>query len=165
GNNATTTGATPTPGTDPTLSSFAGGAQRVVSFTGSQNLQVNLNPLVGSPWTIVSLEVAQNLTNTSGGRVLLGNDFNGNGTDRVLGFGYRTDGDFMIQMYADDIDYAPGPFPFPAPRLWEGEEDPGFVQYLYLDGQLANERQAQNLFLSVAQGRVGSGDGGGAGYV
>jgi hypothetical protein len=164
-------GATPpTPGTEPLLSAYAGGQQQVVSFNGTNYYNISLTPLVGNPFTIIAMEIFGGGTNVSnvgtGGGILIGNDYNGTGTDRVLGFGYRNTNQFTIQLYADDINYTSslGWLSNAAPRLWTGILNNTFRQYIYLNsggpGSYVASRQGNSYLLGMAQAHVGAGGGG-----
>jgi hypothetical protein len=151
-------GVPPILATNSTLASGASGQARTVRFDGSSTFfDVDLTFLNNTPYTIAVIEVASNKGgNTS---YFLGDTGSGgNSTDKALHTGYRSSGDFTFAHYADDLDYVPGSFTYPAARVWMDTIDSNRYKTIYLNGTAVAAGTAAG-FLNAAgcQGHVGSG--------
>jgi hypothetical protein len=166
GNNATNTSGFPTLNTNGALSSTGYGRQRTLSFNGSnQKLYVNVSPLVGSPYTVMVVEIGILNQNNS---YLFGSAYTSaagtGGTDEVLHMGWRnTNYTFTTAQYADDLNYnaAAGTyFAYPVARVWTVTATNG-THTLYLDGaEVATTALASLPVGPLVGGAVGQGNGG-----
>ena len=102
-------------------------------FSGSQALGgFNLSPLNGSSYTVIAVE----------GKAAAANVFflgtNASATNQSLHMGYRSDTDFTLGQYANDLDYTSAPSYGGAEvaRTWAGELNTSSGHTLYLNGSL-----------------------------
>jgi hypothetical protein len=141
-----------------TVASGASGMGRVVRFDGSTTyLVVDLSFLNQIPYTIAVVEVASN-KGSSTSYFMGDTGSGGNNTDNALHTGYRSSGDFTFAHYADDLDYAPGSFNYPAARIWIDTIDAGKNKTIFLNGvAVATSVAAGFLNSAGSQGHIGSG--------
>jgi hypothetical protein len=144
--------------TNSALASGASGQARTVRFDGASTFfDVDLTFLNNTPYTVAVLEVASNKSgNTS---YFMGDTGSGgNSQDKALHTGYRDSGDFAFAQYADDLDYTPGSFAYPAARVWMDTIDSNLNRTIYLNGASVVAGTAAG-FLNAAgcQGHIGSG--------
>jgi len=157
GRNATG-GISPVLATNSTLTAGATGLGRVVRFDGSSTyLIVDLTFMNETPYTIAVMEVASN--KGSQNSYFMGDSGSGgNNTDNALHTGYRTSGDFTYAHWADDLDYVPGTFAYPAARVWMDMIDSGKNKTIYLNGVAVTNMTATGFLNSAgSQGHIGSG--------
>jgi hypothetical protein len=109
------------------IPSFAWGGQNLVTFSNNGQFNVNLSSLVSNTYSILSIEVNDNLPGKSYAQYFVNTTYEG--VDGTLGFGYQTGNSFRLQQYADDTTYtlASGVPYFtnvaPQPRIWSAIND------------------------------------------
>jgi len=110
GNNATNVNAdgvsnTPLTNSNPNLSAISAGGQRVVTFNGTNWLNINLTVITNSTYSIIAL-TQLSPTRTANNDYYMGTAFTGSGNDQVLHIGYRNAGSYTWAQYADDMNVA-----------------------------------------------------------
>jgi hypothetical protein len=134
------------------LSPLGYGAQRTVSFYGTNRLNIDLTRITNSTFSIVSVTML-NPTVTPNNDYFIGTPFNN--VDNTLHIGYRNTAQYTFAMYADDLNVAtPGAIPLITSHI----HSPGAKQ-LYFNGAFAGNGGSANLGV-VLQGNIGRGNGG-----
>jgi hypothetical protein len=153
-NNATNVNAnglnnTPYTNSNPNFTGYAGTS--VLSFYGTNRLNIDLNRITNSTFSIVGVTML-NPAVTPNNDYWIGTPFIT--TDRTLHIGYRNVTQYTFAFYADDLNVAtPGAIPVVTSHI----HAPG-SKALYFNGVLAGTSGSQNLG-PVNQGTVGRGNG------
>jgi hypothetical protein len=158
-NNATNVNGTnlvanaPFPTINPAYSATAYGAQRTVSFYGTNRLNIDLTRITNSAFSIVSVTMLDP-TVTANNDYWIGTPFNN--VDNTLHVGYRNTGSYTFAFYADDLNVTtPGAVPLVASHI-----HPAGAQSIYLSGALGGTRTTSANLGVVLQGNIGQGNGG-----
>lgn len=147
---------TPLTNVNANLAAFAPGTQRVVSFQGTNQLNIDLSRITNSTYSIVAL-TQLDPAETANNDYYLGSAFYANGVDHVLHIGYRNASQYTFAQYADDLDVSA---PAAGPVIASHIHGSGTKQ-IYFDGSLAGENTGgQNDLLTLGQATVGQGNGG-----
>jgi hypothetical protein len=162
GNNATNATAgsianTPYTNGNVNLASFAAGNQKVVSFNGTNYLNINLNPITNSAYSIVALTQLA-ASRTPANDYYIGTPFNNvngdGGVDHALQVGWRNTTQYTFAQYADDLNVAtPGTGVLLASHILTNG-----TRQVFFNGVLAGSGSC-NYLKSVTQGNVGRGSG------
>lgn len=165
GNNATniTAGSaanTPYTNTDANFPSFAAGAGQVVDFNGTNRLDINLNSITNSSYSIIAVVDSVPGTNTVASDFYMGTPFLnvGGGVDHVLHIGWESPTDYKWGQYADDFDVSANTPPQDVPVIASHINNAGTKQ-IFFDGVLAGT-SGGNLLGVVNEGNLGQGNGG-----
>lgn len=156
-NNATNINAdgvsnTPLTNNNANFSSYAYGAQRTVSFYGTNRLNIDLTRITNTPFSIISVTML-NPSETANNDYFIGTAFNN--VDNTLHVGYRNTTSYTFALYADDLNV---PTPGAIPLVTSHIHSPG-SKAIYFNGTLAGTGGSANLG-TVLQGTIGQGNGG-----
>ena len=149
-------GAQGTAAAQPVYTTNAAG-KNVVRFAAGQVLPVNLSFLNGSPYTIFAIEAKASAA-PSTSFYFLGTQTAA--TNQGLHFGYRTDTDFALAQYGNDLDYTSAPaFTSPTFREWTGRLDTtaGGGHAIFLNGMPVASNTNLTPLTSPGQGVIGQG--------
>ena len=143
---------TPYTNSNPNFSATAYGAQRTVSFYGTNRLNIDLTKITNSTFSIMSVTML-NPTVTPNNDYWIGTPFNN--TDNTLHVGYRNTTQYTFAFYADDLNITtPGAIPLVASHIHASGS-----KAIYLNGVLAGTGGSANLSGGVLQGTIGRGNG------
>ncbi|HEX3801029.1 MAG TPA: hypothetical protein VH413_20225 [Verrucomicrobiae bacterium] len=148
---------TPLLGTNADLASFAYGDAKVVSFFGTNRLNVDFSHITNGPFTIIAL-TELSPSETANNDFFMGTPFLNvaGGVDHVLHMGYRNAGpQYTFAFYADDLNVA---WSGSGPQIASHVLSPG-QKAIYLNGVLAGTGGSQFLG-NVNPGNIGQGNGG-----
>ena len=150
GRNATAAGATNAVATTNTLVNDMG----VVRFNGTdQHFGVDLSFLANSGYTILAVE---GRTGT-GNHYYLGT-YNASATNQALHVGYRSDTQYTLAQYSNDLNVSVGSYANQQFRVWANMLNlTTNQQAIYRDGALLGSRNAGGALTAADGGRLGTG--------
>lgn len=136
------------------LASFAAGNRQVVSFNGTNRLNINLTRITNSTYSIIAMVQIQ--TATPNNDYYIGTPFNN--TDRTLHIGWAAGGtQYKFAQYADDLTVAN---PAAGPLVVSHIHASGTKKIFFNGASGGANNSGQNNLGVVLQGNLGQGNGG-----